>query len=94
MASCAFSGQAPGPNNRGRFSCTIDGGTSRTGTSYAATSIGEAACIGVTGLSNGSHTLKVTRTGGTYFTLDALNVDVNPCTGEQMLEPSIDGETL
>ena len=60
--------------NRGSLSYTVDGGSPQTGSCYAATSVDQRACFSVRGLSYGLHTLTVTKTGGTYLTLDALNV--------------------
>lgn len=63
---------AMGPN-RGSFTYTIDGGAAQSGSCYAATAVDQKACLSVHGLIFGSHTLVVTKTGGTYLTLDAFN---------------------
>ncbi|MEV5486243.1 MULTISPECIES: discoidin domain-containing protein [Streptomyces] len=60
--------------NRGSFTYTIDGKQELSGTCYAATEANQKACASIRGLAYGSHTIKVTKTGGQYLTLDALNV--------------------
>jgi hypothetical protein len=60
--------------NRGTLSYTVDGGTAQPGSCNAATSTDQQVCFSVRGLTRGSHTLTVTKTGGSYLSLDALNV--------------------
>jgi len=60
--------------NRGSFTYAVDGGAAQSGSCYAAVSVNQATCLALTNLGPGTHTLTVTKTGGTYLTLDALRV--------------------
>jgi hypothetical protein len=64
---------------RGQFTYSIDGGTAKTASCFSATTVNGKACVTVSGLVNGTHTLTVTNLarssgGGTYLSLDALNL--------------------
>jgi hypothetical protein len=63
--------------DRGTFDYSIDNGPAQQGTCYSTALVYQKPCLTVTGLSSGQHTIKVTKTGGTYLSVDVLRA-VNP----------------
>ncbi|NUS15358.1 MAG: hypothetical protein HOY69_28865 [Streptomyces sp.] len=62
----------PGDSNRGTASIAIDGTTVRNANCYAPALGFKQVCASIQGLAPGAHTVTVTKTGGTYLSLDAL----------------------
>ncbi len=58
--------------NRGSFDYQIDGGAVQSGTCYSVNAVNQQPCLKVRDLGNGAHTITVTKTGGTYLSVDAL----------------------
>jgi len=60
-------------SGRGSISVSIDGGTPVTASEYNATgTLYQQVVFSLSGLSAGTHTLKVTKLSGTYMDIDAV----------------------
>ncbi len=64
-------------SDMGNVSVSVDGGTATTVSAYTATRVAQVKLYSSTGLASGSHTVKLTKTGGGYMVVDAFNVYTN-----------------
>lgn len=69
-------------NGGGNDSVYLDGTLQYTINTYNASRLAQQVLYGVTGLTNGSHTVKIVKTSGSYFELDALEVQQIPLVND------------
>jgi hypothetical protein len=60
--------------DRGTVNVSIDGQPATSYNCYSSTALFQQSCASIRGLTNGSHTISITKTGGTYLTIDAFRV--------------------